>query len=67
MLKEFKEFALKGNMFDMAVGIVIGAAFATVIGSLVADVFMPIVGQATAGIDLGQLYFVLSEGSPAGP
>ena len=67
MLKEFKEFALKGNMFDMAVGIVIGAAFATVIGSLVADVFMPLVGQVTAGVDLGQMYIVLSEGMPAGP
>jgi large conductance mechanosensitive channel len=67
VLKEFKEFALKGNMFDMAVGIVIGAAFATVIGSLVADVFMPLVGQVTAGVDLGELYIVLSEGMPAGP
>lgn len=67
MLKEFKEFAFKGNMFDMAVGIVIGAAFATVIGSLVADVFMPLLGQVTAGVDFGQLYVVLSEGSPAGP
>ena len=67
MLKEFKEFAFKGNMFDMAVGIVIGAAFATVIGSLVADVFMPLLGQVTAGVDFGQLYMVLSEGSPVGP
>lgn len=67
MLKEFKEFAFKGNMFDMAVGIVIGAAFATVVGSLVADVFMPLLGQVTAGVDFGQLYVVLNEGSPAGP
>jgi large conductance mechanosensitive channel len=67
VLKEFKEFALKGNMFDMAVGIVIGAAFATVVGSLVADIFMPVVGQVTAGVDFGELYFLLAQGDPAGP
>ena len=67
MLKEFKEFALKGNMFDMAVGIVIGAAFATVIGSLVADIFMPVIGQVAAGVDFGELYVLLAEGATAGP
>ncbi|MDH3427723.1 MAG: MscL family protein, partial [Gemmatimonadota bacterium] len=45
MLKEFKEFAAKGNMLDMAVGIVIGAAFATIIGSLVNDIIMPPIGM----------------------
>ena len=54
MLKEFKEFALKGNMFDMAVGIVIGAAFATVVGSLVADIFMPVIGQGAVTVNYGR-------------
>jgi large conductance mechanosensitive channel len=67
VLKEFKEFALKGNMFDMAVGIVIGAAFATVVGSLVSDIFMPVIGQVSAGVDFGELYVLLAEGTPAGP
>ncbi len=51
MLKEFKEFALKGNMMDMAIGIIIGAAFGAVIKSLVDDVFMPIIGQLLGGLD----------------
>lgn len=59
MLKEFKEFALKGNFFDMAVGIVIGAAFTTIVKSLVDDVIMPIVGLATGGVDFGNLFAVL--------
>lgn len=51
MLKEFKEFALKGNMVDLAVGIVIGAAFGAIISSLVDDIFMPIIGLIIGGID----------------
>jgi len=51
MLKEFKEFALKGNMMDMAIGIIIGAAFGAVIGSLVDDVFMPVIGLLMGGLD----------------
>ncbi len=51
MLKEFKEFAAKGNMLDMAVGIVIGAAFATIITSLVNDVLMPPIGLLLGGVN----------------
>jgi large conductance mechanosensitive channel len=63
MLKEFKEFALKGNVMDMAVGIIIGAAFGKIIASLVGDVLMPVVGLFTGGIDVSQSYIVLGEGS----
>jgi large conductance mechanosensitive channel len=59
MLKEFKEFAVKGNMLDMAVGIVIGAAFGTVIKSLVSDVVMPIVSAVTGSPDFSNLFMVL--------
>ena len=59
MLKEFKEFALKGNMVDMAVGIIIGAAFATVIKSLVDDIIMPIVSAIFQAPDFSNLFIVL--------
>lgn len=65
MLKEFKEFAAKGNMLDMAVGIVIGAAFATIISSLVNDIIMPPVGMAMGGVDVAEMYALLEEGSAA--
>ncbi len=67
MLKEFKEFAAKGNMLDMAVGIVIGAAFATIITSLVNDIVMPPIGMALGGVDFTELYAILQQGDPAGP
>lgn len=67
MLKEFKEFAAKGNMLDMAVGIVIGAAFATIITSLVNDIVMPPIGMALGGVDFAEFYKVLQQGDPAGP
>ena len=67
MLKEFKEFAAKGNMLDMAVGIVIGAAFATIIGSLVNDIVMPPIGMALGGVDFAELFAVIGQGDPAGP
>ena len=67
MLKEFKEFALKGNVLDMAVGIVIGAAFGTIIGSLVADVIMPPIGLLLGNADFSNLFLVLKEGKVAGP
>ena len=67
MLKEFKEFALKGNALDMAVGIVIGAAFGTIIGSLVADVIMPPIGLLLGSVDFSNLFLVLKEGKVAGP
>jgi len=67
VLKEFKEFAAKGNMLDMAVGIVIGAAFATIIGSLVNDIVMPPIGMALGGVDFAELFAVIGQGDPAGP
>ena len=67
MFKEFKEFAMKGNMIDMAVGIVIGAAFGSIITSLVADVIMPPIGLALGRIDFANLLLILKQGSPAGP
>jgi large conductance mechanosensitive channel len=67
MLKEFKEFAMKGNVLDMAVGIVIGAAFGTIIGSLVADVIMPPIGLLMGNVDFSNLFLVLKEGKVAGP
>lgn len=65
ILKEFKEFAVKGNAVDMAVGIVIGAAFGTIVNSLVKDVITPPLGRLMGGIDLGALYLNLSGGSYA--
>lgn len=67
MLKEFKEFAVKGNMIDMAIGIVIGAAFGTIIASLVADILMPVLGLLTGGVDFSAKFAVLKEGATAGP
>jgi large conductance mechanosensitive channel len=67
MFKEFKEFAVKGNVVDMAVGIIIGAAFGTIVKSLVADVIMPPIGLLLGGVDFTNLYSVLQAGDPAGP
>ena len=67
MLKEFKEFAMKGNVLDMAVGIVIGAAFGTIVGSFVADVIMPPIGLLLGNADFSNLFLVLKEGKVAGP
>ena len=67
MLKEFKEFALKGNVLDMAVGIIIGAAFGTIISSLVNDVIMPPIGLLLGGVDFANLFALLKAGDPAGP
>lgn len=61
MLKEFKEFAIKGNMLDMAVGIVLGAAFGTVIKSLVDDILMPIIASIFGTPDFSNLFIVLKE------
>ena len=61
MFKEFKEFAFKGNVVDMAVGVIIGGAFGTIVNSLVNDIVMPIFGHFTAGMDFKSLKWVLSE------
>jgi len=63
MLKEFKEFAMRGNMVDMAVGIVIGAAFGKIVSSLVSDVLMPPIGKLLGGVDFSNLFLNLSGGS----
>lgn len=65
MLKEFKEFLIKGNMVDMAVGFIFGAAFATLVKSLVANVIMPPVGLLLGNVDFSQLFINLSSGSYA--
>ncbi len=65
MLKEFKEFAIKGNMMDMAVGIIIGAAFGTVVSSLVNDVLMPVISGIIGSPDFSNLYVVLRNPSGA--
>ena len=68
MLKEFKEFAMRGNVVDMAVGIIIGGAFGTIVKSLVEDVLMPPVGLLLGGVDFSNLFLTLREGSKmAGP
>ncbi|MCM8760487.1 MAG: large-conductance mechanosensitive channel protein MscL [Candidatus Omnitrophica bacterium] len=64
VMKEFKEFAIKGNMIDMAVGIIIGAAFGKVVSSLVSDVIMPPIGAILAGVDFTNLAIILRQ--PAG-
>jgi large conductance mechanosensitive channel len=63
MFKEFKEFAMKGNVVDMAVGIVIGVAFGTIVKSLVDDIIMPPIGLLLGGIDFSNFYVVLREGA----
>jgi len=61
MLKEFKEFAVKGNVLDMAVGIIIGAAFGKIVSSFVGDVIMPPIGVLVGGVDFSNLSFILRE------
>ncbi len=60
MLKDFKEFVMRGNVVDMAVGVVIGGAFGRIVGSLVNDVLMPPIGRLTGGVDFSNLYLNLS-------
>jgi len=67
LLNEFKEFAVKGNVVDMGVGIVIGAAFTSVVNSLVKDVFTPLLGLALAGIDFTNWFVTLKSGKAGGP
>lgn len=65
MLKEFREFALRGNVVDMAVGIIIGGAFGTIVSSLVADVIMPPIGLLLGGVDFADMFLVLRDGAKA--
>ena len=63
MWKEFREFALKGNAVDLAIGVVIGAAFGGIVTSLVNDIMMPPIGKAMGGVDFSNLFLVLGDGS----
>ena len=63
MWKEFKEFALKGNAVDLAIGVIIGAAFGGIVTSLVNDVLMPPIGKVMGGVDFSNMFFVLGDGS----
>lgn len=63
MFQEFKDFAMKGNFVDMAVGIVIGAAFGTIVKSFVDDIIMPAVGVMTGGVDFANMFMVIKEGA----
>jgi large conductance mechanosensitive channel len=67
MWKEFKEFALKGSVLDMAIGIIIGAAFAPIVKSLVDDIIMPPIGLLLGGVDFTNLFAIVRQGSPGGP
>ena len=67
MLSEFKKFAMRGNVVDMAVGIIIGGAFGTIVKSLVADVLMPPIGLLLGGVDFSNFFLLLKSGAPAGP
>lgn len=66
-LKEFRDFAVKGNMLDMAVGIVIGAAFTAIVSSMVDDIIMPPIGLVLGGVDFSDLFVKLRDGTPPGP
>lgn len=66
-MKEFREFAIKGNVVDMAVGIIIGAAFGRIVTSLVTDVIMPPIGLLLGNVDFSNIFLVLNEGTQPGP
>jgi large conductance mechanosensitive channel len=67
IFQEYKAFALKGNVLDMAIGIVVGGAFATIASSLVTNIIAPTIGLFTSGVDMGDLFFVLKSGDKGGP
>jgi len=67
MLQDFKKFMMRGNVMDLAVGVIIGAAFGKIVDSLVNDVFMPILGIALKGVDFANLFYVISAGATPPP
>jgi large conductance mechanosensitive channel len=67
MLKEFKEFAMRGNVVDLAVGVIIGAAFGAIVSTFVADVLMPIIGLFVGGVDFSNQLLLLRDGKTPGP
>jgi large conductance mechanosensitive channel len=67
LLSDFKSFIMKGNVVDMAVGIIIGASFGSIVSSIVKDVIMPPIGMALGNIDFSNLSIIIREGNPVGP
>lgn len=67
MLKEFKEFALRGSVVDLAIGVIIGGAFGTIVSSLVNDIIMPPIGMLLGGVDFADLFLLLKEGDTPAP
>jgi len=67
MLKEFREFAMRGNVMDMAIGIIIGSAFGSIVSSIVDDIIMPPVGIMLSGVDFSNMFIVLKEGASPKP
>lgn len=67
MFREFKEFAMRGSVVDIAVGIIVGAAFGTIINSFVSDIIMPPIGLILGKVDFSSLFIVLKDGKVAGP
>jgi large conductance mechanosensitive channel len=67
MWQEFKKFAMRGNMLDLAVGLILGSAFGAIVTSLVKDVIMPPIGLLLGGVDFSNLFVLLRAGDPAGP
>jgi large conductance mechanosensitive channel len=65
MLQEFKQFALRGNVVDLAIGVIIGAAFGKIVDSMVGDLFMPIIGAVTGGLDFSNYFTPLAQGITA--
>jgi len=65
MLEEFKKFALRGNVVDLAIGVIIGAAFGRIVDSIVGDIFMPVVGALAGGLDFSNYFIPLSDGVTA--
>jgi large conductance mechanosensitive channel len=67
MIAEFKQFITRGNVLDLAVAVIIGAAFTGIVNSLVNDIIMPVIGMALGGVDFANIYILLKDGTPAGP
>jgi len=67
MFNEFKQFAMRGNVVDLAVGVIIGGAFGAIVASFVGDIMMPIIGILTGGVDFSNMYVLLREGGQSGP
>jgi large conductance mechanosensitive channel len=67
VLKEFREFAIKGNMIDLAIGVIVGTAFGNIVNSLVKDVVMPPIGLLAGRVDFTNMFVVMGQGNPQGP